>query len=847
MDFDSEVLRFAAQSNERIEQMFNDYFDELAAIGIKTPKDSGVFSFEKDVPPQYREKVDQLTKSFQERLYKEIHAGVDVAYGISLAKHTALLNALFPEGLNVHQPRRKDAREAFIRQRTKPSGRLSLSDRVWNYANQGKAEVEAAMSLAIEDGVVQGKTAAELGRSLRKYLNDPDRMYRRYHTTITLEDGSKKDIVTWRKRVIGPDGKVHFVECEIDKPGQGVYISARANAERCSRSEINGAYRYADYERWNDEEFVIGIKISLSNNHTILEEKKVGKKHVKTPVPFHDICDDLQGNYPKTFKWAGWHPQCRCHATAITASKEDRKQWLAEGCPPGFFDKKYITDAPPQMVKWLNENMDKVQRAKSLPYWIQDNLKMRPSAKGEENVFQMFGVGMKKPAALLMPKNKLTPLEIAAQRHAKRTTEDIRNIQTRWNKRKNDRTKEELRSLLASVEKNDFTKQIKHDIGQLYVDKRTGLYHAGKVEDIKRRLNIAKAATERHKTRDAAAIQEAWTNSRKKSIAQIAKERHDARTPEYIAKVQRTWNQRRLEREKFFSRYVRIENGKIKDKIADLMNELFKRETEIKPLNEELFNKTRALFRNAEAATQRHKTRNAKAILDAWNARKASNTNGMTDKLGGVIDDIQHKRYNFLRPTKEKIEYREVASHSEALREEDIIYRLGGRDRTAGSCSSMAFAFCGQIGGYDVLDYRDGVSRNFFCMRTNIKKIADSVNGGAESYRHLLSKKSVLVNLEEGKYYYYATGRHAAVVRSFGGELQYLELQGSRSMNGWHTLNKESVKSRFNVRRLEELEEGGTIIIPFDNLLNDKRFKELLGYINTDPSKQMKGTGGGLR
>lgn len=406
MDFDSEVLRFAAQSNERIEQMFNDYFDDLAAIGIKTPKDSGVFSFDKDVPPQYREKVDQLTKSFQERLYKEIHAGVDVAYGISLAKHTALLSALFPEGLNVHQPRRKDAREAFIRQRTKPTGRLSLNDRVWNYANQGKAEVEAAMSLAIEDGVVQGKTAAELGRSLRKYLNDPDRMYRRYHTTITLADGSKKDIVTWRKRVIGPDGKVHFVETEIDKPGQGVYISARANAERCSRSEINGAYRYADYERWNDEEFVIGIKISLSNNHTVKQEMKVGKRHVTKAVPFHDICDDLQGNYPKTFKWAGWHPQCRCHATAITASKEDRKQWLAEGCQSGFFDDKYIKDAPPQMVKWLNENMDKVQRAKSLPYWIQDNLKVKNTPKGEEKIVSLFGVGMKKPAAMLMAPSK---------------------------------------------------------------------------------------------------------------------------------------------------------------------------------------------------------------------------------------------------------------------------------------------------------------------------------------------------------------------------------------------------------------------------------------------------------
>lgn len=541
MDFDSEVLRFAAQSNERIEKMFNDYFDELAAIGIKTPKDSGVFSFEKDVPPQYREKVDQLTKSFQERLYNEIHAGVDVAYGISLAKHTALLSALFPEGLNVHQPRRKDAREAFIAQRTKPNGRLSLSDRVWNYTNQGKAEVEAAMSLAIEDGVVQGKTAAELGRSLRKYLNDPDRMYRRYHKMVVDSEGAKRDVVVWKKRVMGADGKVHFIDADLEYVGQGVYRSARANAERCSRSEINGAYRYADYERWNDEEFVIGIKISLSNNHTVKQEMKVGKRHVTKAVPFHDICDDLQGIYPKTFKWAGWHPQCRCHATAVTASKEERLQWLAEGCPPGFFDKKYIKNAPPQMVRWLNENLDKVQRAKSLPYWIQDNLKLKRSPKGEEKIVSLFGVGMKKPAAMLMAPSKLTPLEIAAQRHAARTPQEAREIQARWNKRKNDRTKEELRSLLASVEKNDFTKKIKHDIGQLYIDKRTGLYHAGKVEDIKRRLKIAQAATERHKTRDAAAIQEAWTNSRKKSIAQIAKERHDARTPEYIAELTKKW------------------------------------------------------------------------------------------------------------------------------------------------------------------------------------------------------------------------------------------------------------------------------------------------------------------
>lgn len=507
-DFDSQVLRLAAQSNEEVMELFDTYFDDLGRLGIHTPKQGGLFSFERDVPPQYREKVDALTRSFQINLYNIIHNGIDAAYGISTTKGNALLRAIFPDGINLHAPRQKEAREAFVRHREKPEGRLGLSDRIWNYSNQGRAEVEAAMSLAIEDGVVKGTSAAELGREIRKYLNDPDRMYRRYHKKKVNARGETVDQIVWKKRVLDDEGHVRFVDAELEAVGQGVYRSARANAERCTRSEINGAYRYADYDRWQSEEFVIGIKISLSNNHTTL--KMIGGKKLR--VPFHDICDDLQGIYPKTLKWPGWHPQCRCHVTPVMADKASRMQWLSEGCPKGFFDDQYITAAPPQMTQWLMENKSKVLRARSLPYWIQDNLHLVRTPKGEEMKFDLMGIGMKKPAALVMPKAKLTPLEIAAQRHAKRTTEDIRDIQNRWNKRKNDRTKDELRSLLAGVEKSDFTKKIKHDIGQLYIDKRTGLYHAGKVDDIRRRLDIAQAATERHAARNPQAILKAWND-----------------------------------------------------------------------------------------------------------------------------------------------------------------------------------------------------------------------------------------------------------------------------------------------------------------------------------------------
>ena len=37
----------------------------------------------------------------------------------------------------------------------------------------------------------------------------------------------------------------------------------------------------ADYERWQQLDFVVGIRIELSNNHTLNDKK------------FHDICDEL--------------------------------------------------------------------------------------------------------------------------------------------------------------------------------------------------------------------------------------------------------------------------------------------------------------------------------------------------------------------------------------------------------------------------------------------------------------------------------------------------------------------------------------------------------------------------
>lgn len=91
-----------------------------------------------------------------------------------------------------------------------------------------------------------------------------------------------------------------------------------------------------------------------------------------------DICDTLQGRYPKDFKWTGWHPFCRCFATAITASEKERdKYWDAmandEDVSNWHFDGE-VKDMPKGFSDWVDANIERAKGWKSLPYFIRDNM-----------------------------------------------------------------------------------------------------------------------------------------------------------------------------------------------------------------------------------------------------------------------------------------------------------------------------------------------------------------------------------------------------------------------------------------------------------------------------------------
>jgi gas vesicle protein len=331
------------------------------------------FSFE-DYPAT-RRRVEKLLSGLENSLTAVIVNGVEAEWTLANNKNSELANQVFGDNasqLTEEQSRRyytnnDSAREAFIARKTDG---LKLSDRVWRYTQQFKTEIE----LGIDIGLREGRSADELSRDLRQYLKYPDKLFRRVrdeHGNLVLSQAAK-----------------------AFHPGQGVYRSSYKNAWRLAVTETNIAYRTADFLRWQQMDFVVGIRVVLSNNHTLNGQ------------PFEDICDQLsaplgskatngRGCYPKDFKFTGWHPLCRCHVETILKTEEemaeDNRRIMAGEDVSGE-SANTVKDVPRQFKKWIEENRERAQRSYSVPYFLSDNKKYLP-----ENYLKLWG--MKTPYA----------------------------------------------------------------------------------------------------------------------------------------------------------------------------------------------------------------------------------------------------------------------------------------------------------------------------------------------------------------------------------------------------------------------------------------------------------------
>lgn len=685
--FDKQHLANIRRYQRKIDAIYKKAAEQAAQRAASLPApDDYIFTF--DDFPAIKKQIDALMATMAADLELTVTDGVRAEWDLANAKNDALVDSVLGDmgKLARYHRTHEDALGAFLAR--KQNG-LGLSDRVWKYTSQFKDEIEMGLDLGIREGM----DAASIARSIQKYLQYPDMLFRRVKDEHGIFQLSQR--------------------AAAFHPGQGVYRSSYKNALRLAATETNIAYRSADHERRQDFDFIVGVEVHLSNNHTVLN-------HKKERVPLIDICDELQGKYPKEFKFVGWHPNCRCIAVDITKTKEEVKadmERIRNGERPSdpSTSENYVGDMPEGFTQWMQDNAERLESAKSLPYFVRDNFKDGDPSQG-----------LRWMSGTVTESRRLTALEIAEQRHAQRN-DDV--IIERWQTRQVWNLMDDLNAGLLPQASQGAIDVIKDSIA------------LGDYDDARRRISLLQAAVRRH----------------------------EARTAEMALSIRERWRDRSL------------------------------------------------------------------LPVVQWSETST------TAELGKIADAA----------AKYPVDYLEVKLLDEPLAGEEIVKKLAGGDLTSGSCSSLAFSYCGNRAGLDVTDFRGGYSQSFFSRTGNIKEIVKSAGGTiVENPSDFTNAKQLLAKVEAGKEYYFTCGQHAAMVRKVENGYEYLELQSSIS-NGWKPLDDKVLRSRFGAKRSHSVHgykyNGSDCMIEVSQLAKDKDFKKMLGYINTDAAKQKKGIRGRVK
>ena len=404
--------------NKRLGRLYSDYVKQLTLLGYGDDVLEGDALFNFDNFPQFKERLNDIFNDYYQNSLLCYKNGMTDGVALAYSHDNGDIGAFSVLSDKALKAARETAAATFIANRLKSKTGLNLAQTVWNYCQQTKSEFEMAMSNIIADGLKEGSSAEVIGRQLRKYLNDPDMMYRRYHTIKVLKNGKKKDVVTWRRRRV-IDGNVRFVEEPLEKVGMGVYRSARKNALRVARTEINAAYHKARNDRWQNEPFVIGQYIHVSPQH-----------------PIEDICDELEGRYPKDFDWESWHPACMCTSDPIMIEGEEKKEFykrLMAGEDMSYYVSPYaVTDVPEAYKQYIRDNSEAIVKAGErgkLAWHLRDNTKYWAGLLSAADRKKM-GISAISPREAIM--------EAAKVRHAQRTQGQIDKIQSRWDKHRRD-------------------------------------------------------------------------------------------------------------------------------------------------------------------------------------------------------------------------------------------------------------------------------------------------------------------------------------------------------------------------------------------------------------------------
>lgn len=687
--------------------------------------------------------------------------------------------------LQTMKDKNLDALSAF--QSRKVNG-MNLSQRVWKYADQYKDQIEQC----IDVGLGEGRSADELSRDVRQNLKDPNRLFRR------VRDKRGNLVLSKNARAF--------------HPGQGVYRSSYKNAMRLTRSEINMAYRESDYLRWQQLDFVIGIEIHRSNHEPLCECK---------------LCDRLQGKYPKTFKFKGWHPQCMCFATPILVSDDEFDAQELSDLKSALHGTEYkklavkgeITDVPDGFKDWVDENADASKNWKSTPYFVKDNF-----VDGE------LGKGLKAAAKGVTATKTVEPVAEPAKRVPFDELDDAEK--SAWWAFINYHYPLDWDMKMACSRYGIDYSEYEHHIQDA---KFNDEYWRKDELMAERNALMAKLNAKIADTR-AKALQ--LVNDFDAASKDYIKYLGDAETTHYVQRGRDMLTTQDMRSRNFDKDYSRIIDAFTTGTYS--IDRMRANAAQVQTRYNNVVTKANDMI------TQYGKDADVSRLTALVSEPLSSARPAVTiiRELEAEIKKVEQQALGLKKYigelTTKGVEHKTVQMHAKQPTEQELIDTIGGGDMTSGSCSSLAFAWAANRGGMNVLDFRGGKSLDYFSSGYNIRMICDAVGGINEYMSGVDAMKRTVI----GKEYYLAIGRHAAIVRQVAPkQYEYLELQsGVAGRNGWHKLNAAEFGRRFSARGREYAQ-----LIDVELLYKNKDYQNMMGYINTAESDQKKGSRGTIK
>jgi hypothetical protein len=327
-----EIIKYNRKVEKILIQASQDLARRISVIEMRYPETVYQGSFYR-INKALKSRIDEILKQLHKDILANTTNGIVSNWDLANLKNNKMVGK-WAEGIQL----KKDSIPVSFNQLNEAAlntylkrveAGFTISGRVWRLVNGARDQIE----LYLSSGISTGKPAADISRDIRKYLNEPNKLFRRVR-----QDG---------KLVLSKAARGYH-------PGAGIYRSSYKNALRLTKNETNVAYRLSDYHRRQQLDFVVGVEVHLSAAH-----------------PIYDMCDSLKGRYPKGFIFDIWHPNCICYTTSIMLNKKDSLNYMKTG---KVSKSKYVKKIPKRAKNWIDINAEKIKNYKNKPTWMKNNL-----------------------------------------------------------------------------------------------------------------------------------------------------------------------------------------------------------------------------------------------------------------------------------------------------------------------------------------------------------------------------------------------------------------------------------------------------------------------------------------